>query len=154
MASEVVHDTLSSGRSYKMLTVLDELTRQALAVTIRTRMGADDILEALYPLLLKHSTPEYIRSELPIDGAIGSSPMGDGPECASEALQDWLRRVGIKPIRISPGSPWENGYNERFNGTYAGKVSMRTGSQQRSKRRSSSIIGSDNTTTPARIPRL
>ena len=50
---DFVHDKLDSGRSYKMLTVLDEYTRQALAVAVRTRMGADDVLEALYPLLLR-----------------------------------------------------------------------------------------------------
>ena len=50
---DFVHDKLDSGRSYKMLTVLDEYTRQALAVAVRTRMGAEGILEALYPLLLR-----------------------------------------------------------------------------------------------------
>ncbi|QPH53208.1 DDE-type integrase/transposase/recombinase [Pontivivens ytuae] len=104
MASDFVHNKLSNGCSYKMLTVLDEFTRQALAVSVRRKMGADDILEALYPLLLKHGSPEYIRSD-------------NGPEFAAEALQQWLRRVGIKPIRIYPGSPRANGYNERFNGT-------------------------------------
>ncbi len=104
-----MHDKLSSGRSYKMLTVLDEFTRQALAVTVRSKMGAEFVLEELYPLLLRHGTPKYIRSD-------------NGPEFAAEALQDWLRRVGIKPIRIYPGSPWENGYNERFNGTLRREV--------------------------------
>ena len=66
-----------------MLTVLDEYTRQALAVAVRTRMGADDVLEALYPLLLRHGTPEYIRSD-------------NGPEFVPQAMQDWLARVGIK----------------------------------------------------------
>ena len=104
-----MHDKLCNGRSYKMLTVLDEYTRQALAVAVRTRMGADDVLEALYPLLLRHGTPEYIRSD-------------NGPEFVAQAMQDWLARVGIKPIRIYPGSPWENGYNERFNGTLRREV--------------------------------
>ena len=106
---DFVHDKLCNGRSYKMLTVLDEYTRQALAVAVRTRMGADDVLEALYPLLLRHGTPEYIRSD-------------NGPEFVAQAMQDWLARVGIKPIRIYPGSPWENGYNERFNGTLRREV--------------------------------
>ncbi|MEO1542957.1 MAG: integrase core domain-containing protein, partial [Pseudomonadota bacterium] len=108
-AIDFVHDRLSNGRAYKMLTVLDEFTRQALAVTVRTRMGANDVLEVLYPLLLKHGSPEYIRSD-------------NGPEFAAEAMQAWPRRVGIKPIRIYPGSPWENGYNERFNGTLRQEV--------------------------------
>ena len=86
-----------------MLTVLDEYTRQALAVAVRTRMGAEDVLEALYPLLLRHGTPNTSAPTM----ARSSS---------RRAMQDWLARVGIKPIRIYPGSPWENGYNERFNG--------------------------------------
>lgn len=101
---DFVHDKLSSGRPYKMLTVLDEYTREALCVHVRARMGSADVLEALYPLLLKHGKPDHIRSD-------------NGPEIIAGHLQDWLTKVGIKPLRIYPGSPWENGYNERFNGT-------------------------------------
>ncbi|MEP0943747.1 MAG: IS3 family transposase [Rhizobiaceae bacterium] len=108
-AIDFVNDKLSNGRTYKMLTLLDEYTRQALAVTVRTKMGAEDVLEALYPLLLRHGSPEYIRSD-------------NGPEFAAEAMQELLRRVGIKPIRIYPGSPLESGYNERFNGTLRREV--------------------------------
>ena len=106
---DFVHDKLSNGRPYKMLTVLDEYTREALTVSIHTRMGGEDVLEALYPVLMKHGKPEYIRSD-------------NGPEFASEAFQTWLCKVGISPIRIYPGSPWENGYNERFNGTLRHEV--------------------------------
>ena len=106
---DFVHDKLSSGRSYKMLTVLDEYTRQALCVEVKSRMGSADVLEALYPLLLTRGKPEYIRSD-------------NGSEFIATALQLWLRRVGIKPIQIYPGSPWENGYNERFNGTLRHEV--------------------------------
>ena len=106
---DFVHDKLSSGRSYKMLTVLDEYTRQALCVEVKPRIGSADVLEALYPLLLKHGKPEYIRSD-------------NGSEFIATALQIWLRKVGIKPIQIYPGSPWENGYNERFNGTLRHEV--------------------------------
>ncbi len=101
---DFVHDKLSNGRPYKMLTVLDEYTREALCVAVNTRMGAGEVLEALYPLFIKHGKPEYIRSD-------------NGPEFIATALQEWLLKVGIKPIQIYPGSPWENGYNERFNGT-------------------------------------
>ena len=65
--------------------------------------------EALYPLLLRHGTPEYIRSD-------------NGPEFFAQATQDWLARVDIKPIRIYPGLTWETGYNERFNGTLRREV--------------------------------
>ena len=106
---DFVHDRLSNGRPYKMLTVLDEYTRQARCVVARPRMGAAEVLEALYPLLLRHGKPTYIRSD-------------NGPEFIATALQTWLKKVGIKPIQIYPGSPWENGYNERFNGTLRREV--------------------------------
>ena len=103
------HDKLSNGRPYKMLTVLDEYTREALAVTVANKMGSSDVLEALYPLLLKCGKPEYLRSD-------------NGPEFTSEPFKKWLIKVGIKPINIYPGSPWENGYNERFNDTLRREV--------------------------------
>jgi transposase InsO family protein len=106
---DFVHDRLSNGRPYKMLTVLDEYTRQALCVTVAYKMGSADVLEALYLLLLRHGKPEFLRSD-------------NGPEFVAQPLQDWLCRVGITPIRIYPGSPWENGYNERFNGTLRREV--------------------------------
>ena len=106
---DFVHDKLSSGRPYKMLTVLDEYTREALCVAVRSRMSANDVLEALYPLILERGRPVYIRSD-------------NGPEFIAAPLQEWLIKVGIKPIRIYPGSPWENGYNERFNGTLRQEV--------------------------------
>ena len=106
---DFVHDKLSNGRSYKMLTVLDEYTRQALAVTVRTGMRSEDVLEVLYGLFLRHGKPEFVRSD-------------NGPEFASQATRSWLEKVGVNPIRIYPGSPWENGYNERFNGTLRHEV--------------------------------
>ena len=106
---DLVHDKLSNGRRYKMLTVLDEFTRQALAVEVGTRITSDDVLEVLYRLFLRHDKPEFVRSD-------------NGPEFVAEAMQAWLERVGVKPIRIYPGSPWENGYNERFNGTLRREV--------------------------------
>ena len=83
--------------------------RQALCVEVRPRMGSAEVLEALYPLLLKHGKPGYIRSD-------------NGKEFTAKTLQEWLVKVGIKPIQIYPGSPWENGYNERFNGTLRREV--------------------------------
>jgi len=93
----------------RCLTVLDEYSREALCVAVKPRMGNAEVLEALYPLFLKHGRPEFIRSD-------------NGPEFIAENFQTWLTRVGIKPIHIYPGSPWENGYNERFNGTLRREV--------------------------------
>ncbi len=61
-AIDFVHDKLSNGRSYKMLTVLDEYTREALSVAVHSKMSANDVLDALYPLFMKHGKPEFIRS--------------------------------------------------------------------------------------------
>ena len=72
-------------------------------------MGSEDVLEILYLLFLRHGKPEYVRSD-------------NGPDFVAEATQWWLERVGVTPIRIYPGSPWENGYNERFNGTLRREV--------------------------------
>jgi len=71
---DFVHDKLSNGRSYKMLTVLDEYTREALCVAVKPRMGHAEMLEALYPLFLKHRKPTFIRSD-------------NGPEFIAEAFQ-------------------------------------------------------------------
>jgi len=92
-----------------MLTVLDEYTREGLCVAAQSKMNANDVLETLYELLLRKGKPEYIRSD-------------NGPEFIAVALQHWLIKVGIKPIQIYPGSPWENGFNERFNGTLRTEV--------------------------------
>ena len=75
----------------------------------KPRMGHAEVLDALYPLFLKYGKPHYIRSD-------------NGSEFIARDLQAWLKKVGIKPIQIYPGSPWENGYNERFNGTLRREV--------------------------------
>ena len=87
-----VHDKLSNGRPCKMLTVLDEYTREALCVAVKPKMNSADVPDALCPLLLRRGTPEYIRSD-------------NGSEFIATALLDRLGKVGIKPIRIYPGSP-------------------------------------------------
>ena len=89
---DFVHDKLSNGRRYKMLTVINEYTRQALCVAVATKMGHAEVLDALYPLFLKYGKPEYLRSD-------------NGPEFIAGDLQAWLKNAGIKPIQIYPGSP-------------------------------------------------
>ena len=75
-----------------MLTVMDEYTREALSVTVATKMGSAEVLDALYPLLINRGKPEYIRSD-------------NGSEFTSSIFKDWLVRVGVQPIYIYPGSP-------------------------------------------------
>ena len=72
-------------------------------------MGHAEVLDALYPLFLKHGKPVYLRSD-------------NGPEFIAGDFHTWLNKAGIKPIQIYPVSPWENGYNERFNGTLRREV--------------------------------
>jgi putative transposase len=92
-----------------MLTALDKYTREALCVAVRSKMTANDVLDALHPVLMKHGKSEFIHSD-------------NGPEFVALHFQDWLKRVGIQQLLIYPGSPWENGYNERFNGTLRREV--------------------------------
>ena len=91
-AIDCVHDKLSNGRSYKMLTVLNEYPREALRVVVRPKMTANGVLDALHPLLMKHSKPEFIRSD-------------NWPKFIATHLQDWLKRAGIQTLQIYPGCP-------------------------------------------------
>ena len=77
-----------------MLTVLGEYTREALCVAVRPKMNTHDFLDALHPLLMKHGKREFIRSD-------------NSPEFIAMHLQNWLKKVGIKPMQIYPGSPWD-----------------------------------------------
>jgi putative transposase len=80
-----VHDKLTNGRGYKMLTVIDEYTREALCIAVRSKMDANDVLDVLFDLILKRGKPKFIRSD-------------NGPEFIAKHLQTWLRKVGIEPI--------------------------------------------------------
>ena len=91
-----VHDKLTNGRRYKMLTVIDEYTREALCVAVKQGMNANDVLDVLFDLILKRGKPRLIRSV-------------NSPEFIAENLQTWLKKVGIVPIQIYRGSPWECG---------------------------------------------
>ena len=88
-----MHNKLSNNRPYKMLTVVDEYTHQARAVHVAHKMSAANVSEALYPLFITYGRTHYIRSD-------------NGPEFTAKVFQKWLTKIGIKPIRISPGSPW------------------------------------------------
>jgi len=100
------------GRPIKMLTVIDEYSRECLAIDVERRLRSDDVLARLTELFIRHGPPEHIRSD-------------NGPEFTAKAVRKWLARVGVKTLFIEPGSPWENGYNERFNGTLGDEVLKR-----------------------------
>ncbi len=98
------------------MNILDEHSRECLAIRVKRKLNSTEVIDALTDLFILRGVPVYIRSELPIEGAIGSSPMGDGPEFIAEAVRDWIKAVGAKTAYIEPGSPWENGFCESFNG--------------------------------------
>ena len=102
-AYDFVHGRTHDGRAFRMLTVIDEYTRQCLAIGVQRRMRAQDVLETIAELFMDHGMPDHIRSD-------------NGPEFVAIALREWLQRIGVKTLYIEPGSPWENGYNESFNG--------------------------------------
>ena len=100
---DFVRDRTSDGRAFRMLTLIDEYSRESLAIDVGRRLGSDDVLERLTWLMATRGVPNYIRSD-------------NGSEFTAIAVRDWLSRVGVKTLFIEPGSPWENGYNESFNG--------------------------------------
>ena len=91
------------GRPVRMLTVIDEYTRECMAIRTARRIRSDDVIHTLTELFVLNGAPEHIRSD-------------NGPEFTSKIVREWLGRVGVKTLFIEPGSPWENGYNESFNG--------------------------------------
>jgi len=102
-AYDFVADRTVEGRPLKMLTVIDEFSRQSLAITVARRLNSDDVLATLTELFVEHGPPAFIRSD-------------NGGEFTAGVVRDWLRRIQVKTLYIEPGSPWENGYNESFNG--------------------------------------
>lgn len=98
-----MHDHTSDGRAFKMLTLIDEYTRKCLAIDVERRLNSENVLERLEELFVLRGVPDYIRSD-------------NGPEFTAQAVREWLRRVGVRTLFIEPGSSWENGYNESFNG--------------------------------------
>jgi putative transposase len=91
------------GRPLKMLTVMDEYTRECLAIDVGRRIRSDDVLSRLTSLFVYRGAPGYIRSD-------------NGAEFTAKAVRGWLGRIGVRTLYIEPGSPWENGYIESFIG--------------------------------------
>jgi transposase InsO family protein len=100
---DFVADRTQDGRGLRMLTVIDEYTREALAIEVQRRLNSQDVLDVLRDLFVQRGSPAYIRSD-------------NGTEFTAKAVREWLDRVAVKTLFIEPGSPWENGYNESFNG--------------------------------------
>jgi len=86
-----------------MLVVIDEYTRECLAIEVARKLSSRDVLRVLAYLFIHRGTPDFIRSD-------------NGPEFTAKAVRSWLERLGVQTLFIEPGSPWENGYVESFNG--------------------------------------
>ncbi len=103
-AYDFVEDRDAQGRVLRILTVMDEFTREGLALDVATTTSAERVVGVLAEVVAVHGTPAYVRSD-------------NGAEFIALAVQLWLRKQGIEPLYIDPGSPWQNGKDERFNGT-------------------------------------
>ena len=100
---DFVMDRTHDGRAFRMLTVIDEFSRECLAIRTERRQNQETVLETLADLFLLHGPPAHIRSD-------------NGAEFTATAVREWLHRLDVQTLFIEPGSPWENGYNESFNG--------------------------------------
>ena len=96
--SAMTHD----GRTLRMLTLIDEYTRESLAIHVARRLGRYEVIETLADVMPFRGIPENIRSD-------------NGPEFVAKELREWLAKMGTGTPYIEPGSPWENGYCESFN---------------------------------------
>jgi transposase InsO family protein len=102
-AYDFVEDRTRDGRKFRMLNVVDEFTRECLSIRVARKLGSADVIDLLADLFMLRGAPAFIRSD-------------NGPEFIATAVRGWIGGVGAKTAFIEPGSPWENGYVESFNG--------------------------------------
>jgi len=98
---DFVFDRTTSGSALKWLSIVDEHTRECLALKVDRSITSEDVIDTLAELFAMRGVPKHIRSD-------------NGPEFVAQAIQNWTRRLGIQTLYIAPGSPWENGYAESF----------------------------------------
>ncbi|TCM53044.1 transposase InsO family protein [Rhizobium sp. PP-F2F-G48] len=99
---DFVEDRTHNGQKIRMLNVIDEFTRECIAIRVERKLKAVDVIDFLSDLFILRGIPAHIRSD-------------NGPEFIAKALREWIALVGAKTAYIMPGSPWENGYCESFN---------------------------------------
>jgi len=92
-----------AGHPMRMLTILDEYTRECLSIDVEKQLDSEDVLSRLTELFVERGMPTYIRSD-------------NGSEFTAKRVRSWLKEIGVKTLFITPGSPWENGYIESFHG--------------------------------------
>jgi putative transposase len=100
---DFVHARTRDGRAVRMLTIIDEFSRECLAIDTARELRSQDVLDRLTDLFTRRGSPRYIRSD-------------NGSEFTAKAVRQWLGRLQVGTPYIEPGSPWENGYIESFNG--------------------------------------
>lgn len=100
-AWDFIFDRTADGRSLKVLTIVDEYTRECLAMEVERNLKSADVIDVLIELIQTRGRPEFIRSD-------------NGPEFIAAAIRSWLDRSRIGTLYVEPGSPWENGYAESF----------------------------------------
>jgi transposase InsO family protein len=100
-AWDFIFDQTTKGRTLKWFSLVDEYTRECLALEVNRRMTSEDVLDVLAEVVQVRGAPAYVRSD-------------NGPEFIARAIRTWLERTQIGPLYVAPGSPWENGYAESF----------------------------------------
>jgi transposase InsO family protein len=100
---DFLKDQCENGRAFRVLTLVDEFTRECLAIEVGRSLGARRVIAVLERVFAEHESPEWLRSD-------------NGPEFIAEAVTPWLAERGSKPRYIDPGCPWQNAFGESFNG--------------------------------------
>ena len=102
---DIIHDRTVTGRTLRMLVVLDEYTRECLGIRVQERLNSEIVVDALAGIVRRRGKPAYLRSD-------------NGSEFVAAPVRSWLEGKGVRPMYIEPGSPWENGFVESFNGKF------------------------------------
>ena len=102
---DFVHHRTDEGKAFRTLNILDEFSRECLAIRVQRKLNSTAVIDALTDLFILRGVPAYIRSE-------------NSPEFVAPAVRDWIKSVGARTAYIEPGSPWENGYCESFNARF------------------------------------
>ena len=100
---DFVFDSTEDGRRLKLLTIVDEFTRESIAIHVARRIDSTEVIGVLISAMAERGAPEWIRSD-------------NGPEFVAKAVRGWLDTIGVGTLFIEPGSPWQNAYGESFNG--------------------------------------
>lgn len=102
---DFIFDRTTSGSALKWLSIVDEYTRECLALKVARGITSEDVIDTLAELFAMRGVPQHVRSD-------------NGPEFIAKAIQQWLGQVGVETLYIEPGAPWENGYAESFHSRF------------------------------------